>query len=88
MEGEHGCAGRDSRRAIGAVAMLGVGEVPKSLMRRLVNKCVPDGSDGNESSSLFFKVKGDLVNGSSLLSEEGERGSFRLHPFDQAVREA
>ncbi len=71
-----------SRRAIRAVAMLGVGDVPKSLMRCLVNKCVTDGSESNELNALFCKVvKGNLVNGSSLLSEEAERGSFRLHPL-------
>ncbi len=36
----------------------------------------------HESSLLFFRVvKRSLVNGSSLLSEESERGSFRLHPL-------
>ncbi len=71
-----------SRRAIRAVAMLGVGEVPGCLMRRLVNECATGGSESNESSLLFFNVvKRKLVNGSSLLSEEVGRGSFRLHPL-------
>ncbi len=70
-----------SRKAIRAVAMLGVGEVPGYLMRHVVNECGTDGSESNESSVLFFRVKRKLVNGSSLLNEEAERGSFRLHPL-------
>ncbi len=70
-----------SRRAIGAVAMLGVGEVPKLLMRG-VHECVTNGSERNESNVLFFRVvKEELMNWSSLLREEGERGLFRLHPL-------
>ncbi len=51
-------------------------------MRRVVHECVADGSEKKESNVLFLKVvKGALVNGSSLLIEEGGRGSFRLHPL-------
>ncbi len=70
-----------SRLVIRAVAMLGVGEVPECLMSRVLNECVADGSENNDSSIFFRVVKGDLVNGSSLLSEEAKRGSFRLHPL-------
>ncbi len=45
-----------SRRTICAVAMLGVGEVPECLMRRLVNECVTEGSERDESS--FFILQG------------------------------
>ncbi len=53
-----------------------------------MNECETDGSESNESSLLFFSVvKRKLVNGSSLLSEESERGAFRLHALiRQCVR--
>ncbi len=71
-----------SRRTIRAVAMLGVGDVPKCLMRRLVNECVTDRSESDESNLLFHRVvRRKLVNGSSLLTEETKRGSFSLHPL-------
>ncbi len=41
------------RRAIRAAAMLGVGEVPGYLTRRLVNECATDGSEMNESRPFF-----------------------------------
>ncbi len=82
MESKHGGVDKVSRTAIRAVAMLGVGEVPERLMRCLVNECASDESESNESGLLVFNdVKRKLVNGSSLLSEEAERGSFRLHPL-------
>ncbi len=62
--------------------MLVVGVVPKSLMRRLVNKCVTHRSQSNCPNLLFCKVvKENLMNASPLLSEEEERGSFRLNPL-------
>ncbi len=66
-----------SRCAIRSIAMLGAGEVPKCLMRRLVDECGADGLESDESNVLFIRVvQENLVNGSSLLSEEAERGSF------------
>ncbi len=71
-----------SRWAIRAVAMLGVGEVPECVMRHVVNECVTEASERDESSPLFYRVvKRNLVDGSSLLTEEAERGSFKLHPL-------
>ncbi len=67
----------NSRCAIRSVAMLAVGEVPKCVMRRVVNQCAADGSRSNESILYIRVVKRNLVNKSSLLSEEAERGSFR-----------
>ncbi len=44
-----------------------------------MNQCAADGSRSNESILYIRVVKRNLVNKSSLLSEEAERGSFRLH---------
>ncbi len=64
-----------SRSAIGAIAMLGVGEVPEGLMRHVSDECVTQGSETNEVNVSFLRVvKGESVIWSSLLSEKGERG--------------
>ncbi len=58
----------------------GAGEVPEPLVRRVVNVCGTNRSESYESDVLLNNVvTRNLVNGSSLLSEEAERGSFRLH---------
>ncbi len=80
VESKRGCVGRNFKTCDRRGSDAGGWRSSEESHERLVNKCVTDGSDGNESSSLFFKVKGDLVNGSSLLSEEGALGhSYCIH---------
>ncbi len=58
MASKHGGVEEISRRAIGAVAMLGVGDVPERLMRRVVHECVANGV-GKERIECFIFEGGE-----------------------------